>query len=248
MIAISPDATRIAFLANGQLFLRNLNETEARPVPGTNEGGFGPGSPVFSPDGQMVAYIHAVTLGGPYIVKRVPVAGGTPVTVFTSQTNLQYYEWGLTWPKSDTMMFVHSDGIARISANGGTPEVLVKRSEGEAFESPQILPGDDEVLFVRLAAQNPGLIGINAWDNAEIVIQSIDDNDPTVIWKGGSHARYLPTGHIIYARGNTLFALSIDLGSRKVTGGPVPVLEGIRRSSNGFTDAAHTPCLTPVSW
>ena len=239
MIAISPDATRIAFLANGQLFLRNLNETEARPVPGTNEGGFGPGSPVFSPDGEMVAYIHAVTAGGPYIVKRVPVAGGTPVTVFTSKTGFEFYEWGLTWPKSDTMMFVHSDGIVRVSANGGMPEVLVKRSGAETFESPQILPGDDEILFVRLAAQNPGAIGINSWVNAEIVIQSIGDNDPTVVWKGGSHARYLPTGHIIYAQGNTLFALSIDLDSRKVTGGPVPVLEGIRRSSNGFTDAAQ---------
>jgi serine/threonine protein kinase len=238
MIAISPDGTKVAYVANSQLYLRNLNESEGRPISGTNDGDLGPTMPVFSPDGQSLAYVHVVSLSCPCIVKRVPVSGGTPVKVFDAPAGLTTFEWGLAWPTPDTLVFASSGGILRIPANGGTPEALVKRGSGETFESPQILPGGKQVLFVRLP-EEPGGAGVLRWDAAEIVIQSIGGNDRSVVWKGGSHARYLPTGHVVYAQGNTLFALAVDLPSRKVTGGPVPILEGVRRSSNGFSDAAQ---------
>jgi Tol biopolymer transport system component len=126
----------------------------------------------------------------------------------------------------------------QIAANGGTPEVLIKRVEGEAFDSPQILPGGKQVLFVR-AAGEVGELNSSRWETADIVIQSIRGNDRTVLWKGGSHPRYLPTGNLIYAQGNSLFALTVDLNARKVTAGPVPIEEGVQRSSNGVTDAAQ---------
>jgi serine/threonine-protein kinase len=238
MLAISPDGARVAYTANGQVFLRNLNESEGRPVPGTNVGGAGPASPVFSPDGLWLAYVHVLSSTGPFAIHRVPITGGTPLKIFESQAGLGNYQWGLTWPTTDKMVFANGDGILRISANGGTPEVLIKRVEGEAFDSPQILPGGKQVLFVR-AAGPVGELNASRWETADIVIQTIGGNDRTVLWKGGSHPRYLPTGNLIYAQGNSLFALSVDLNSRKVTGGPVPILEGVKRSSNGITDAAQ---------
>ncbi len=238
MLAISPDGTRVAYTANGQLYLRNLNEMEGRPVPGTNVGGAGAASPVFSPDGQWLAYVHVIAGTGPFILHRVPITGGTPLKLFESQPGLNNFEWGLTWPATDKMVFANGDGIVQIGANGGTPEVLIKRVEGEAFDSPQILPGGKQVLFVR-AAGAVGELNASRWEAAEIVMQSIGSNDRTVLWKGGSHPRYLPTGNLIYAQGNSLFALSVDLKSQKVTGGPVPILEGVRRSSNGISDAAQ---------
>jgi Tol biopolymer transport system component len=238
MLAISPDGTRVAYAANGQLFLRNLNESEGRPVPGTNVGGVGAASPVFSPDGMWLAYVHVAGSLGPFIVERVPITGGTPLKVFELPAGLGNFEWGLTWPTTDKMVFANGDGILQIAANGGTPDILIKRVEGEAFDSPQVLPGGKQVLFVR-AAGSVGELNAPRWDSAEIVIQTIGGNDRTVLWKGGSHPRYLPTGNLIYAQGNSLFALSVDLNSRKVTGGPVPILEGVRRSSNGITDAAQ---------
>jgi len=238
MLAISADGTRVAYTANGQMFLRNLNEPEGRPVPGTNVGGAGAATPVFSPDGMWLAYVHVVSSTGPFIIHRVPITGGTPLKIFESQGGLNSFDWGLTWPTTDKMVFANGDGILRIDANGGTPEVLIKRVEGEAFDSPQILPGGKQVLFVR-AAGSVGELNASRWETAEIVIQTIGSNDRTVLWKGGSHPRYLPTGNLIYAQGNSLFALSVDLNSRKVTGGPVPIMEGVRRSSNGITDAAQ---------
>jgi Tol biopolymer transport system component len=239
VIAISPDGTRIAYAANSRLFLRPLNEkTEPWPIPGTGETGL-PVTPVFSPDGQSLAYVGAVTSQGPFSIKIVPVTGGTPTRVFESKPTSEAFVWGLTWPTQESLVFVSSDGVVRMPLKGGTSEVLVERGEDEVFESPQILPGGNQVLFVRLAGAQPGEAGVLRWDTAEIVIQSIGKTDRTTIWKGGSHPRYLPTGQIVFARGNTLFALSVDLDSREVTGGPFPVLEGVRRTSDGFTDAAQ---------
>jgi WD40 repeat protein len=101
-----------------------------------------------------------------------------------------------------------------------------------------MLPGGKQVLFVR-AAGPVAVANASRWETADIVIQTIGGSDRTVVRKGGSHPRYLPTGNLIYAQGNSLFALSVDLNSRKVTAGPVPILEGVRRSSNGLSDAAQ---------
>ena len=47
--------------------------------------------------------------------------------------------------------------------------------------------------------------------------------------EGGSHARYVPTGHLAYISGGTVFAVPFDLRSLTVTGGAVPVIEGVSR-------------------
>jgi serine/threonine-protein kinase len=234
LIALSRDGTRIAYVAGGQLYLRNLGESEARPVQGTAEAGLGVITPAFSPDGQWLAYVHAEGPQGPFTLKRVPITGGAPVTIQRYEAG-QGFQWGLTWPMDDTILFAANEGIVTIPANGGALEVLVPRGEVEHFDSPQFLPGSEAVLFTRL----PGVPGnTSALDAAQVVVQSIDGNDRTVVWEGGSAARYLPTGHIVYAQGTALFALSFDPATRAVRGGPVPLLEGLRRPTIALTDTA----------
>ena len=135
MVALSPDGTRMAYVANSQLYLRDFNQVDSRPVPGTNESAGGPATPVFSPDGEWLAYVHVLN-ATETILKRVPVSGGTPVTVFESG-----FQVGLSWPTPDTMVFANLDGILRIPANGGEPEVLVPSGDDERLVSLQILPG-----------------------------------------------------------------------------------------------------------
>ena len=50
LVAISPDGTKIVYVANQQLYLRALDQLDAQPIAGTNED---PLEPVFSPDGQL---------------------------------------------------------------------------------------------------------------------------------------------------------------------------------------------------
>ena len=230
MIAISPDGRRLAYVANGQIHVRNLNETQSRPVDGARADGAGPATPVFSPDGEWIAYIEVLTPADA-ILKRVPVSGGTPLTVFEGG-----FPFHPSWPTQDSIVFAHRDGILRVPANGGAPEVLVARADGEAFDSPQIVAGGEAVLFARVATERSG--GAFAGD-VQILLQTIGADDRTLVWDGGAAPRYLATGHLIYAQGNTLFGIPLDVGRRAVAGGPVPLVEDVRRSNNGFTDAAN---------
>ena len=71
----------------------------------------------------------------------------------------------------------------------------------------------------------------DGWDKAQIVVQSLKSSERKTLVLGGSDARYLPTGHLVSALGGVLFAVPFDLPRLAVTGGPVPIVEGVRRAS-----------------
>ena len=93
------------------------------------------------------------------------------------------------------------------------------------MHGPQMLPGGEWVLFTLTSAR-----GVTRWDEAQIVVQSLDSGERKILWEGGSDARYVPTGHLVYALEDVLFALPFDLASLEVSGGPVPMVEGVRRA------------------
>lgn len=236
LISISPDGTRIVYAADRQLYLRNLSESEARPIPGTQmDGIFGANSPTFSPDGQWVAFLDSPSTAGPYTLLRVPVSGGAPVRLHVAE-GLPNFQHGLTWPTDDSILFANAEGIVSIPANGGNAEVLVPRVDGERFYGPQLLPGGDAVLFT-VAPGAPG--SLSGFDESAIVVQSIGAGDRTVIRPGGRAARFLPTGHLVYAEGRSLFAVPFDLATRSVRGGSVPLMDGLRGAVSNFSDTAN---------
>src|SRR5262249_26921392 len=67
-------------------------------------------------------------------------------------------------------------------------------------------------------------------DKAQIVAQSLKSGERKTLIEGGVDARYVATGHLVYATGNVLFAVPFDLARVQVTGGPVPVVEGVWRA------------------
>src|SRR5215813_10373140 len=76
---------------------------------------------------------------------------------------------------------------------------------------------------------------INRWNNAKIVLFSLSNREHRDLFEGGSDARYLPTGHLIYAHLGTLLAIPFDLSSLTTTGSPSTVLEGVARSGSQMT-------------
>ena len=212
-VALSSDGTRLVFSANEQLYLRALDETEATPVRGT-EGGAR--SPFFSPDGEWVGFYAGGEL------KKVAIRGGAPVRLCDAQN-----PYGARWGADDTIVFGQQGlGILRVSADGGTPEVLVSLDGmAEVGHGPQILPGANAVLFTLGERSN--------WDDAQIVVHSLETGDRKVLIEGGRDARYLPTGHLVYVLDGTLLAVPFDVRSLELSGGPVPVpvAEGIMTAS-----------------
>jgi len=212
LLAVSPDGSAIVYVANNQLHVRSLNQLNAVPIRGTSGS---PVGPFFSPDGQSVGYLD-FREGR---LKRIAIGGGVP-TVLTEARNL----FGASWDENDMIVYGHDDGIWRVPASGGTAEKIVKIEPGEWVQSPQILPDGDSVLFT-LASGSRG----TAWDRAEIVVQSLETGERKVIWEGGSDAQYVPTGHLVYAVGDVLYAIRFDMARLAVQGSPVPAVENVRR-------------------
>jgi serine/threonine protein kinase/Tol biopolymer transport system component len=223
LVAVSPDGLHIAYVADNQLFLRPMDRPAARPIMGT-EGA--PTTPFFSPDGRFVGYFDF--RDGE--LRRISVGGGTAVGV-TKVTNV----FGASWQEDDTILYGAEDGIWKVSADGGTPEAVVRVAPGERAHGPQLLPGGESILFTLRTG-----VGSSQWQNATLVVQSLRTGERKTI-RTGSDARFLPTGHLVYAAGFTLFANGFDLSTLEPIGGSVPLIEGIRRAvaSPGNTGTAN---------
>jgi serine/threonine-protein kinase len=233
VVAVSRDGQRIAYAARdggaveatqgsqvAQLYVRSLAETDPHPIPGTSLDVM---SPVFSPDGQSIAFYSFQDR----TFKKVPLSGGVPTTICKAEPH-----FGVTWD-GDWIVFADPvKGILRVSQNGGEPQVLVPRGPGESFGGPQMLDQGRAILFTVASVQG----GAERWDEGQVVIQAVGSTDRTVVLRGGSEGRYLPTGHLVYMTGDTLMAVPLDR-ARHVQGGAVPIVEGVRR----FTALVGSP-------
>ena len=229
--AISPDGKRLVYsVAKGvtsELRLRSLDSEESTTIPGT-EGGV---SPFFSPDGKWIGFV-----AGPKL-KKVALAGGTPVTLCDAP-----YFRGAFWGEDGSIYFVPNVyvPISRISAEGGAvvPVTRIRAKEGEQQHRwPEVLPGGKLILYA---------IGSGGdWDEATIVAERLSTGERKVLVKGGTFPRYLPSGHLVYARAGALYALSFDAASLKVEGSPVEVARDILIDPAGFAqiDISRTGIL-----
>jgi hypothetical protein len=121
-----------------------------------------------------------------------------------------------------------------VSPTGGKPEVVVSLDEGQAAQSPQMLPGGTHLLFTLATGGGP-----DRWDKALIVAQSLATGERTTLIEGGTDARYLPTGHIVYAVRGNLLAIPFDARRLELHATPVLMVEGVARGAAGATGTAH---------
>jgi serine/threonine-protein kinase len=219
-MTMSPDGTSLVFVGEGEsdtlLYMRHINQQEVVPIHGTD----GAMVPVFSPDGEWLAFFDQGTL------KKISVHGGPPMTLCDAP-DLR----GLAWGADGTIVFTprRSTGIMRVSDAGGTPQEITKLEfeEGSyitpSHRWPEILPGGNTVLYTSTANDSQ-------YVDAEIVAVSLHDGAQRTLVRGGTHPRYVPAGFLVYTRGNTLFAARFDPDKAELTGSAVPVLENVSAS------------------
>jgi len=222
-VAIAPDGTRLVYLGTnrGQLFVRALDQL----VPVALSGLGAPFHPICSPDGQWIAFFD-----GNSAIKKVAATGGPAITLSPISGARRGASWGL----DDMIVFATSDtstGLLRVAAAGGEPEALTTpdRAQGEVDHLwPEMLPGGEAVLFTITTAG-----GI---DQAQVAVLDLRTGARTVLMRGGSHAQYVASGHLVYAVAGTLRAVPFDLGRLAVVGPPVPVVEGVVTTPQGAAD------------
>ena len=217
-LAISPDGTRVVYLGERgnrvQLYLRPLDRFNAEPIRGTENGN----GPFFSPDGQWVAYFDYAAGK----LKKAPLPGGGAVDICDAPPSSR----GGSWAANGSIVFTRgiSGGLYTVAENGGPVQALaipdVDKGE-KSYRLPQFLPGGGAVLFTISKSD------ISSYDDAQIAVVSLDTGQVTVVCKGGANPRYLPSGHLVYARAGSLVARPFDVNRLEVTGPPIEVLKGV---------------------
>jgi eukaryotic-like serine/threonine-protein kinase len=221
-LALSPDGAHVAYEVIGgdgrqQLYLRSLDEFDAKPIMGTEDAC----CPFFSPDNRWLAFSEGTKL------KRVAVSGGAIQVICDHPGN-----YGATWGADDTIVFSPSanEGLYRVAASGGTPQVVTKPDRDnheKGHRQPQFLPDGKAVVFT-IVPNN-----VRSFDEARVAVLSLDTGQIRVLVEGGTNPRFVPTGHLMYARGPTLFAAPFDPRRSQITGQSAPALDDVRTELDG---------------
>ncbi len=218
-IAISRDGTKLAYVvrqgSRKQIYVRALDRPEAAAVLGTD----GARSPFFSPDGQSLGFASDLKL------KTVSFATGKVV----AHCEVGYIR-GATWGSDDTIVFAWSNisELWRVSARGGPCERLTTREQDEhSHRLPSFLPDGKTLLFT------VGAPRMGSWDDAQIDLSNVATGTRRRVVEGGTNARYAPSGHLVYARRGSLFAVGFDLRAGQAIGNPVEVMGGVVTSPTG---------------
>jgi serine/threonine-protein kinase len=208
----------LALVAGGsdqkrRIYVRSLDQLQATALSGTENAI----DPFFSPDGQWIGFFADGKL------KKISVQGGAAVTLCDAASDR-----GGSWGEDGTIVLNVPPALSEVSSAGGTPQPLttLDKQAGETAQRwPQILPGGKAVLFTSSTH------GFN-YEDAEIVVYLMASGQRKTVQRGGFHARYLPSGHLVYMHEGTLFAVPFDLKRLEVTGQPAPILEGVVTNPN----------------
>jgi serine/threonine-protein kinase len=216
--AVSPDGTRLVFPVRygdtTRLAVRSLGQPDAAPLTGT-EGGT---NPFFSPDGEWVAFAAAQKL------KKISVHGG-PATTLCDRVFLR----GGSWSEDGFIIAAIGNGVglSRIPESGGEPQPLTKLEAGEITHRwPQILPGGKAVLFSASSNQTN-------WEEASIEVLSLKTGQRKTVQRGAFYGRYVPSGHLVYFHGGSLYGMAYDIDRLEPKGPPATLLEDVAVSEYG---------------
>ena len=223
-VAISPDGRQLVYMGVGeggtQLYLRSLDDFEDRPIPVPANSG---GAVFFSSDSKSIGFFADNKL------KKTSLAGGSPITLCDVPGGGFSGDWF-----EDTIVFIDNSGqgLYRVSANGGEPEMLatLNSDEGEqGYDLPEFLPDGKDLLFTILSTSG-----------FQTALLSLETGERKVVLENARQARYLSTGHLLYEQSRTgnLMAVPFDLAALEVTGDSVPVVQGVRQNLSSQVDYA----------
>jgi eukaryotic-like serine/threonine-protein kinase len=230
-IAFAPDGSFLIYRAGGQgqLAMRRLDRLDVSPLSDVTNAR----QPFVSPDGRWVGYVEQIG----FTLMKIAVSGGGPIAL----ARLPLSPRGATWMDDGTIIVATSSptvGLLRVPAGGGESTTLTTpdRAHGELGHWwPSVLPGGRAVLFT-IEAESP--------QNAQIAVLDLQTGQHKTLLRGGSDARYVTSGHLVYTSGQALYAVAFDPVQLTVMGDPMRVVEGVSVSSLGAAGATVTQAGT----
>lgn len=220
-ISFSRDSKKLIYPVNfpppNVPHIRRLDELDGKPIPNLK----GVANPLYSPDDRW--FLMSDRAKG--LLVKAPVDGGAAVPI--APYNMPFPgDWG-----TDGYIY-WSDGltsaIIRTPENGGGNEPVTQldpEKQERAHRFARLLPGGKALLFI------VGSGGMESWDDARIEAVDLATKKRKVLVQGGTFAHYSPSGHIVYARGGSLYAVAFDHRTLEVKGTPLKVVDGVLMSS-----------------
>ncbi len=231
-VSLSPDGQYLAYAASmdqsSGLYLRALDQFEARLLPGTQQAYH----PFFSSDGQSIVFFSE----SDSTLKSVSVHGGRPRPLASDIL----FPGGGSWGPDDSIFFgtgtvTSGRSIFRISSPGETPEAIVRANDQVGYVWPQVLPGVRALLFT----VRPGNGGGGPARSGYIGAVSLETGEHKTLVSGGYRPTYAPTGHLVFVRDGGLWAVPFDAEELETTGPEVLLIEGVQQEGT-FGAAAYS--------
>jgi len=242
--ALSPDGRQLVFAGSGadgvvRLWVRSLDASEARPLPGTEVALGALVPPMFwSPDSRFVAFDAIGQL------KKVDVTGGSPQTV-CAVTGVIGGSWS---PNGVIVVGSPQGGISRCPASGGQASIVTKPDasrQESAHLLPWFLPDGRRFLYLSVSRTAP--------ENSALYVHTVDAPpgtvSPTRLMAAGFGAAYVPDGareqgHLLFMRDGALFAQAFDPARLQITGEAARIAEPVGSFlDGGFFSASRTGAL-----
>jgi serine/threonine protein kinase/Tol biopolymer transport system component len=227
--AVSPDGTRLAFVAtdaNGKntLWVRSLSAASAEQIAGTD----GAAYPFWSPDSHHVGFFAEGKL------KTVDTASGAVHILCDARAGR-----GGTWNRDGVILYapVIFGPLYRVSDTGGIPEPVTKiprAGSGQAHRWPYFLPDGRHFLYdvewsdAKDAQQN-GIYAGSLNSSATKLISS----------ELGGNVAYT-SGQLVYVRDRSLMAQPFDPSSLKLTAAAVDIAAQELSTDQGFMQSGYS--------
>jgi serine/threonine protein kinase/Tol biopolymer transport system component len=233
-LSISPDGRYVTYRVQGEphLVVRAMDSTEARPIPGTEGGGF----PFWSPDSRWIAFFSQGKL------RKVSLNGAPPIALCDVSDGRSG-----AWSDDGVILFAPSptSSLHRVSAAGGNAQVLTTldaKQKETTHRWPVFLPGGDRFLF--FAGTHKDTVGGES--NAVYLSSLAHPGQRSLIVRARSNVMY-SRGHLLYVKDQVLVAQPFDARRGVLSGEPFRVAENIAYDADFFRAAfSATPDGTLV--
>jgi serine/threonine-protein kinase len=224
---VSPDGQTVAFIAGDAdgvtgIWIQPLDALEARPLEGTR----GAYLPFWSPDGEAIGFFAGGSL------KRIPSSGGA-VTVLASVTNPK----GGTWSPDGRIVFTpgYRTGLFEVLSEEGEARPLTRLDESAGELShrwPQFLPDGSSLLFL---VQTDEYGAVDDRSRIEVLDSNAERHE---IFRANSSPTYAPPGVLLYWREGAIYATDFVPRTRRVSGPPRLIAEGVGFNSSEWANVS----------
>jgi Tol biopolymer transport system component len=203
--ALSPDGRRLALVGSNesrmQIWIRRLDEEEARPVAGTE----GAENPFWSPDGRSLAFFAQSKL------KRIELESGAVQIICSAELGR-----GGAWSREGVILFasIAPGALSSVAASGDAPVAATKldTARGDVLHRwPQFLP-DGKRFLVFVSTTRPETTGI--------YLGSLGSLELKLLQPSREAGQFLPPDRLLYALGDALVAERLNLSRARPSGEP----------------------------